>query len=843
VRSGVATPRWRPLVFALAAVLALLPLLAHQARGADNAARLDWGTRPRIPTDRDFLAVAAAPDGLLYAAGGQGGVYLKTVEAYDPATNRWSTRAPMLTARSAFGLAAAANGKLYAVGGTNGTDTLSSVEEYDPAADRWVFKAALDRPRYDLALAAASNGKLYAVGGATDSGTVLNTVQEYDPVTNTWTNKRPMRLARSFLGLAAAPNGKLYAVGGTDGNNAFYNVVEEYDPATDTWQDRAPLGVGRAGLALATAATGRLYAAGGIGSGNADVATVEELDPQTTGGWSLKSPLPSARAMLSMVPAPNGRLYAIGGHDASLQVGLVDEYDPQTDSWFGAKTASLPGVRGYAASAVAGGKLYVFGGLSGGSPPSVLADVVQYDPRRDVWTGMTSMPTPRYGAAAVTANNGKIYVVGGSSGSTHCPTFVCTTVEEFTPPVGSGGGTWRGASDGIRQLPGPRTFLGMALGSDGKLYATGGSDGMTARSETYQYDPAASPSFWFAMALMPHARTRFGLARGGDGKLYAVGGEQGGSLVNTVERYVLATPGGTDDGWEGPDGIAQLPAPRTALGLVGLPSGQLIAAGGTDSASGSTPLTDVFEYDPVANGWSARAPLPTASYGLGLAQHEFRQLFATGGFGQAGALSVAVAGVRDGLPSVQAGGPYLAATDRIQLTASGSDPEGDSLSYAWDLDGSLRYATPGQSVTFSTAGLAPGPHIVRVRALDPFGGYALASTTVAVPTVCGPRPNVAVATSRGGPGQLQAVIGAQTFPATPGNSLQRITITRIDNATVTVNDGPVTTGATVPFPAGASQATLLVQRQNPGASSMIAFAVTDSCGEWRSFVGGGPSAF
>jgi hypothetical protein len=132
-----------------------------------------------------------------------------------------------------------------------------------------------------------------------------------------------------------------------------------------------------------------------------------------------------------------------------------------------------------------------------------------------------------------------------------------------------------------------------------------------------------------------------------------------------------------------------------------------------------------------------------------------------------------------------------------------------------------------------------------MRALDPLGGYALASTTVTVvaPAQCSPRPRVSVTTARVGTGQLQAVITAQTLSATPSNVLQRIAVTRIDNVTVTLNGGPVASGDTVILPAGTSQATLLVQRQDPGAYSTVAFTVVDTCGSWPSFVGGGPGAF
>ena len=83
-------------------------------------------------------------------------------------------------------------------------------------------------------------------------------------------------------------------------------------------------------------------------------------------------------------------------------------------------------------------------------------------------------------------------------------------------------------------------------------------------------------------------------------------------------------------------------------------------------------------------------------------------------------------------PSASAGGPY--AVDEgssVMLTASGSDPEGDALSYAWDLDGNGSFETPGQSVTFSPDD-GPASPVVKVRVTDAEGLFSDAQTTVTV---------------------------------------------------------------------------------------------------------------
>jgi uncharacterized membrane protein len=79
-------------------------------------------------------------------------------------------------------------------------------------------------------------------------------------------------------------------------------------------------------------------------------------------------------------------------------------------------------------------------------------------------------------------------------------------------------------------------------------------------------------------------------------------------------------------------------------------------------------------------------------------------------------------------PTVNAGGPYSGNEgSSVTLNASGSDPNGDSLTYAWDLDNNGSFETLGQSVPFSAALLdgPSGPYTVKVRATDPLGLFAV----------------------------------------------------------------------------------------------------------------------
>ena len=71
-------------------------------------------------------------------------------------------------------------------------------------------------------------------------------------------------------------------------------------------------------------------------------------------------------------------------------------------------------------------------------------------------------------------------------------------------------------------------------------------------------------------------------------------------------------------------------------------------------------------------------------------------------------------------PTVDAGDPYTVGEGgSVQLTATGSDENGDVLTYEWDLDGDGTYETSGQTVTFSALSIdGPAVRTVGVRATD-----------------------------------------------------------------------------------------------------------------------------
>jgi PKD domain len=86
-------------------------------------------------------------------------------------------------------------------------------------------------------------------------------------------------------------------------------------------------------------------------------------------------------------------------------------------------------------------------------------------------------------------------------------------------------------------------------------------------------------------------------------------------------------------------------------------------------------------------------------------------------------------------PTVDAGGPYTVDEGgSVQLTATGVDPEGGPLTYAWDLDNNGTFETTGQSVSFS-ADDGPAIATVHVMVTDDGGLTAVGDATVTVANV------------------------------------------------------------------------------------------------------------
>jgi glucose/arabinose dehydrogenase len=124
--------------------------------------------------------------------------------------------------------------------------------------------------------------------------------------------------------------------------------------------------------------------------------------------------------------------------------------------------------------------------------------------------------------------------------------------------------------------------------------------------------------------------------------------------------------------------------------------------------------------------------------------------------------------------------------------------------------------------------------------VDAFGTIYRIVPAAPAPCAAGGRPRVDVQSVRTSPGVLTVTVSATTNATTTTNALQSIEFTRIDNALVTIGAQVDQQSAfTFPFPGGSPSGQFTVRRKQAGLPMTVHLAITDACGPWQTFVGGG----
>ena len=304
---------------------------------------------------------------------------------------KWAKKAPMPTPRAQLSVAVV-NNVIYAMGGFDGKQTLKTVEAYNPLTDKWEKKADMSSVRRAFATCVV-NGKIYAVGGLTvverrgkKIEPTLQTVEAYDTAADAWEGKAAKALEKMNHISAAVLDGKIYIMAyvrnvTADGSK----LVQIYDPATDTWAKGPELGVHRFN-ATGSAANGKVYVIAGFQKDNIQLAVVEEFDPGTN-TWIKKKDIPTPRhEIMPTSPVAGGKIYVIGGVDNDKILGVVEEYDPAADKW--AEKKAMPTKRRHLAAATVRGKIYAIGGSKeianaqgfGEAPGDAVGTVEEYTP-------------------------------------------------------------------------------------------------------------------------------------------------------------------------------------------------------------------------------------------------------------------------------------------------------------------------------------------------------------------------------------------------------------------------------------------------------------------------------
>jgi N-acetylneuraminic acid mutarotase len=322
----------------------------------------------------------------------------------------------------------------------------------DLIEDTWTPKAPMQQARGGVGVAAV-NGKIYAIGGSTASGQYpsdlyadgfVGTNEEYDPEKDTWTAKAPMPTPRDDFAIAAYQN-KIYCIGGAVGFSVnewgSHSIIpsgvnEVYDTDTNTWETKTPMPDVEIKL-KANVVNGKIYVMG--------VAFTYVYDPNSD-SWTRKTRLPASPMASLMSVVIDDKIFVTfefttfnssTGFESYEQ--KVMTYDTKTDTWSAGTsgpTAIIQGAAGATIGAKAPERVYVLGLSYGKFPPPSTNQV--YDPKAEIWTTATEMPTLRIDFGVVVIDD-VLYAIGGYTYTSRIHgTVTPTAVNEQYTPIGYG---------------------------------------------------------------------------------------------------------------------------------------------------------------------------------------------------------------------------------------------------------------------------------------------------------------------------------------------------------------------------------------------------------------------
>lgn len=308
-------------------------------------------------------------------------------------------------------------------------------------------------------------------------------------------------------------------------------------------------------------------------------------------GWEALPAIAGGPRQEHSVAAANGLVYVLGGIVRTPSGGVtttdrVEVYNPRSRTW--ATAAPLPIPMNHPNVATVAGKVYVLGGLSGGSSWEALADSFVYDPRTDTWTELPPMPEDiARGSAAIGVHGSTIYLAGGMRTLTPGPGGLQDTVATVSA-YDTTGGAWTSLPD----LPEARDHVAGAV-VGGTLYVLGGRDRgqVNVRDDVYALN-LRSGATWTERAPMPTPRGGIASAVVGS-KIYTFGGEGNpapgaNSIYSEVEVYDVNSNTWTQ--------LAPMPLPRH--GTAATTVGDTIYIPGGGNLAGGSPIDAADSFSP-----------------------------------------------------------------------------------------------------------------------------------------------------------------------------------------------------------------------------------------------------
>ena len=295
-------------------------------------------------------------------------------------------------------------------GGVSGNDMRS----WDPANGT---TAQLSQPGYDVFCTGhvfLADGRLFVVGGHIQNNVGLPNTSTYDALNNLWTSAPPMNAGRWYPTATLLPNGDVLVTSGSVDNNLGENTLPQvYQVLSNTWRNltSAQLLLGLYPR-MHVAPDGRVF-------NSAPNVTSRLLNTSGTGGWSViadhvvnvyrdyGSSLTYRTCMI---------LVGVGADPPSATAEVIDLNAP-IPAWRQVPSMAFAR-RQHNASVLPDGKVLIVGGTSGpgfNNPNTPVFASEMWDPDSETWTTMASAQVPRlYHSTLVLLPDGRLLSAGGN---------------------------------------------------------------------------------------------------------------------------------------------------------------------------------------------------------------------------------------------------------------------------------------------------------------------------------------------------------------------------------------------------------------------------------------------
>jgi hypothetical protein len=282
---------------------------------------------------------------------------------------------------------------------------------------------------------------------------------------------------------------------------------------------------------------GKVLVTGGMEANGKYDASAELYDPRS-GSFTTIASMTTARSCHTATLLPNGKVLIAGGSDGSGEyLASAELYDPATGTFHA--TASLTGPRcGAVAVLLKSGKVLVIGG-DGAHEDERVATAELYDPATGRFAATGSMHVPRNTHSAVLLRDGRVLVVGGSSAGRYPNAHIEASAEIYDPATG------RFSMTGSMNTA--RHKQAAVLLSDGRVLVVGGSDNRDWRGKYASaelFDPATGRFSPAGEMASQRFKLMHGVVRLPDGRVLIAGGAERPEIYDPATKTFQPVSGG-----------------------------------------------------------------------------------------------------------------------------------------------------------------------------------------------------------------------------------------------------------------------------------------------------------